>query len=436
MKKLGSHRSSGGSIIGALAVLLAATSVAGCASTVKGAAAAGEISLEQLTVGNYPTEPLDVRFSYQHTALDARALALGRLADNVVVGADVDPKFGHNVLALSMDNLATAKATQVLAGAVRPVLESNGMMFGFSTTASTRELPKSRQRDRSGNFNPFDGALGDPEATAFNVTVLQFPDRERARAAADQMEAADFGVSADQNVHITLDKQPDAKAHWRPGIPSMAATMAYGQYAVNVYVAQPKPDLDGLRTLAQQVFAAQLPLLDKAPALSPHEILRLDYDPDEMQRRTLHPKEYLRPHPVSEATHTPRGHLHYVDDQATWKRLLDDNGVDRVSNATMGGQVFRTRDAQAAATLWSGIKQTASGSAEASANVPDISCSAEPKDKFEEAWYAFDLPASSTVYVCALHYGRYVARVASPQLVDVQQRAAAQYALLAKSQFM
>ncbi|MFE3103077.1 DUF7373 family lipoprotein [Nocardia tengchongensis] len=391
--------------------------------------------MRHLPVGNYPTDPLDFRFTYQHNAADGKSIAAARLADYVAIGADVDPKFSHNVLAQSMNSLSGVELTRVLAGAVQPVLESNDMLFGFSSASSTRELPKSHQRDQSNNFNPFGGALSDPEATAFNVTVFQFPDQQRAQAAADQMESADFAVAADQNVRIALSKQSNAKAHWRPGVPSMAATLAYGMYAVNIYVAQPKPDLKELQELAEQVFAAQLPLLDQAPGLTPHEIYRLDYDSDAMLRRTLHPKAAFVSDPVHETTHTPRGHLHYMNDQTTWKRLLDDNGVDRISNASSGGLLIRARDTQAAANLWSGINATVNGSAEAPANVPDVSCGVS-KDDIGDAWFGYRGSGTNPEYICTLRYDRYVARVAGLQLTDVQQKAAAQYTLLAKAQYM
>ncbi|MVU78940.1 hypothetical protein GPX89_17015 [Nocardia sp. ET3-3] len=435
MKKIGTRRSTGRAVFGVLAVLLTAASLAGCGGTTNGTPAAGEIDVRKLPIGNFSTDPLDVRYTYQHNARDAKEMALARLMDNVVIGADVDPKFSHNVTALLMDSLDSAHASRVLAGAVEPVLKSNGMMFGFSAAASTRALPKSREVDQTDNFNPFGGALGDPESTAFNVTVLQFPDQQRAQVAADQMEAADFAVAADQNVRVTLSKQPSAKAHWRPGVPSMAATVSHGQYVVNVYVAQPKPDLDGLRELTDQVLTAQLPLLDQAPALSPHEIFRLDYDPDAMLRRTLHPRNFFEAKPIHEAIHTPRGHLHLVDDQATWKPLLDANGVDRISTASSGGLLFRTRDANAAAKLWSGIVATTSGSVEAPANVPDVSCT-ENKTLIGDAWWGYYVGKTGGFYVCTLRYDRYVARVAGDQLIQAQQAAAAQYALLANSQYM
>lgn len=434
MNNLGTRRSTGRRLFGAFAALLATVSLSGCGSHVDGNPTAGEVDVRKLPIGNYPTDPLDVRFSYQHNAIDGKQIALARLMDSVVIGADVDPKFSHNVTGLLMDSLNSAHASRVLAGAVQPVLESSGMMFGFSAASSTRALPNTHQVDQSDNFNPFGGALSDPESTAFSVTVLQFPDQQRAQAAAEQMEAADFAVAADQNVHVTMDKQPNARAHWRPGVPSLAATLSHGQYVVNIYVAQPKPDLDGLRELADQVFAAQLPLLDQTPALSPHEIFRLDYDPDAMQRRTLHPKGAFQAKPIDEAVHTPRGHLHFISDQSTWKRLLDDNGVDRISTASSGGLVLRARDTEASAKLWSGIVATTSGSVDAPADVPNVSCT-QNKAGLGDAWWGYYV-GKTGFYLCTVRYDRYVARVAGAQLIEAQQAAAAQYALLANSQYM
>ncbi|MFD9804756.1 hypothetical protein, partial [Streptomyces sp. NPDC059071] len=87
-------------------------------------------------------------------------------------------------------------------------------------------------------------------------------------------------------------------------------------------------------------------------------------------------------------------------------------------------------------SLWSGIKGSTGGSAESPAHVPDVFCSTKTTEESGVFWSAYDVKSTGTVYVCTLHYDRYVAQVASPQLTDVQQRAAAQYALLANSRYM
>ncbi|MFJ4658161.1 hypothetical protein ACIP5Y_43415 [Nocardia sp. NPDC088792] len=436
MKSPYARRSVGRTVFGALAVVLAAAALTGCGSAVSGTPAAGEIDVRKLAVGNYPTDPLDVRMENNFGTDTGESGALARLADSVVTGPDVDPKFSHNVLSLYLRSSESAKYSSVLAGAVQPVLDGNGMMFGYSAAASTHALVKSAGFPDDDTFNPFAGAQGDPDATSFNVTVLQFPDAQQAQTAAVQMEAADFAVAADQNVHVTLDKQPDAKAHWRPGIPSLAATLAHGGYVVNVYVAQPSPDLDGLRKFADQVFAAQLPLLDQAPALSARDIFRMQYNPDPMLRRTLHPNQYLDLDAFTEITHTARGYLHYVDDQATVKRLLEDSGVDLVSTAKKGGLLFRARDAKSATTLSSGIDKLLPGATDPPAGVPDAACmeNPNPKSGFSMDVDGYNAWNAENKYTCTVHYDRYVARVASNQLIDAQQKAAAQYAVLANSQ--
>ncbi|MFD7841539.1 hypothetical protein ACFV4K_01185 [Nocardia sp. NPDC059764] len=424
------RRASRRGVFGSAAILLTASIVAGCGSTVSGNSTAGEIDVRKLEVGKYVTEPFDTRATYLHEVLAGKQLATGRLADAVVTGPDVDAMFGHSVLT---DTLVDPFSSGVLARSVAPVLQNNKMMFAFSASASTHPLPDKFISQDFLIYHPLGGAEANPEATSFNVTVLQFPDQQLARTAAEQMEAADFGIAADQNVGVTLDKQPSVKAHWRPGIPSMSATMASGQYVVSVFVQQPKPELEGLKALVEKVFAAQNPFLERLPPLSDRDVLRLDYDPDGMLRRTLHTVDYADADADDEITRTPRGYLHYAGDETVWKRLLEDNGVDRISTARNGALLFRARDAAGATALWSGINGITPDSDDKPMGVPGVSCAENPKAKTTRSLKAWN---QYSRFVCTLHYDRYVARVAGSQLADVHLRAAAQYALLANSQFM
>lgn len=427
---LSSRQRGGGGVSSAAVLILSAAVLTGCGSTVSGTAVSGEVDVRKLEVGKYPTEPFDTRATYRHESLSGKQLAIGRLADAVVTGPEVDPTFGHGVLT---DTLADPFTSGVLAHSVAPVLANNKMMFAFSASASTHPLPEKFISQDILIFHPLGGAEANPDATSFNITVAQFPDQQLAQTAAEQMEATDFDLAADQNVRVTLDKQPTAKAHWRPGIPSMSATLATGQYVVTIFVQQPKPELDGLKSLSEKIFAAQLPLLDKLPPLSERDVLRMDYDPDGMLRRTLHPAGYANPDADDEVTRSPRGYLHYAEDQAAWKRMFDDSGVDRVSSARDGALLIRARDTAAATKLWSGINTITPGSDDRSIGFPDVSCAENPKAKPTKSLNAWN---RSSRFVCTLHYDRYVAQVAGSQLADVHLRAAAQYALLANSQFM
>ncbi|MGW2660293.1 DUF7373 family lipoprotein [Nocardia tengchongensis] len=432
MKILDARRPCGRTALGALTLLVTTAVLAGC-GTVTGMPEAGEFDVRKLSVGKYPTDPLDTRMSYVHSKSFGEELAIGRLGDSVVIGPEVDPSFTHGVMSLSLD--VPLALGLVLSMVAEPVVERNNMMFGYSASASTKPLSAARDSESLLAFSPFGGAKPDPDATSFNVTVLQFPDQQRASTAAEQMEAADFDVASDQNQRITLDQQPEAKAHWRPGIATMGTTLAHGQYVISVFVQQPKPEVAELKKLTEKVLAAQLPLLEQTPPLSARDTLRLDYDPQNMIRRTLHPGTYASPNAVNEVTRTPRGFLHNVDDQPKWKLLLDNNGVDSTATTRNGALLIRARDAKAATSLWSSIAGAAASPADQSVDVPDTACAetASPNTKpqrydDEDAWDKSDR------YVCTLHYNRYVARVAGNQLADVKQRAAAQYALLANSQ--
>ncbi|MFD7841537.1 hypothetical protein ACFV4K_01175 [Nocardia sp. NPDC059764] len=433
--RIGTRRECGRKLFDRLALGIAAVaaipSLAGCGHDVSGVAVAAEVDVRQLPVGNYPTDPLDIRTTYDRSMIIAENLATARLADNVVVGPEVDPMFGHTVLSRVLGS--PSGASMVLAGAVQPVLERNHMVYGYSAAASTEARDQMIGFEVSSNFQPFGGRIAGPTATSFNVAVIQFPDEEQARTAAEEMEAADFDVSPDQNARVTLERTSAAKAHWRPGIPSLAATVAEGRYVVNVFVEMPTADLDALRSLADRVFAAQLPLLERAPGLSTVEIFRLDYDPDAMLRRTLHPTEYIDPSTDWESTHTTRGYLHHVEAPATWKPLLDANGVDRISTASSGGLLFRTPDTRSATALWTGITSFTPDSADPPA-VPDTTCARTTHPDTSRPWSDLNAWNHKDKFTCTLHYHRYVAQVAGDQLLEAQQKAAAQYALLANSQ--
>ncbi|WP_405489256.1 hypothetical protein [Nocardia sp. NBC_00511] len=434
MKPHQSHRGSGRRVFSAIALVVAAVlavpALAGCENDVSGAAAAAEVDVRQFQVGNFPTDPLDLRMRYWHDSVEGRELAVTRLADAVITGSEVDPKFDRNLRADKY-----LGSTPWLAEPVQPVVKANGMLFGFATSVSDRPLGKLRDTAEIYTYALFGSAAPDPDASSFNVTVLQFPDQQRAETAAEQMEAADFSVAPDQNVHVTLDRHPNATAHWRPGLPAMVVTVADGPYVVNVFTALPTPDLDGLRALSDKVLDAELPLLDRTPGLSIPDVFRLDYDPDSMLQRTLHPMDFIGPDVQTEATHTPRGFLHFVANAGLWQPLLDSAGVDRISTAHKGALLLRARDAAAATTLWNGINGLPGKPAETPEHVPDVYC-AQNGARRTDSWSGFESWYEDDAYVCDIRYGRYVARVASAQLTDAQQRAAAQYALLANSQWM
>ncbi|MGV9409150.1 DUF7373 family lipoprotein [Nocardia sp. NPDC003693] len=399
--------------------------LAGCTG-VPGTPVAGEIDVRTLDVGSYPTDPLDYRKEWQHFPNIAADLAAIRLAGFVPTGTEIDPALKFNRNAGPITNVYAG--AQFLLQADVPIIERNGMLFGF--TVSVADVARQSGGDDAEQIkvNALDTAELEPNSTTVHLTVLQFPDPDSASRAAVEMEAADFAVAA-ENVPVALDRYPNAKAHWRPGVPTLGAIAAHGNYLINVFVKRPTAELGGLTTLAQQTLSAQISLLDQLPPLTSREVLRLDYDPQAMMRRLLHPDKYVTPYFGREGVYTPRAYLHTADDPEQTRRVLESAGVDAVAelDSLRDTTLLRARDRDAAATLLSEFQRNRTELTEAPAGVPDTFC---------HRYVRYPTLRSLDEYHCYVRYDRYVAIVQSNLLPDAWQQAAAQYALLAKSAWM
>lgn len=417
------HSSLARRIAPAALLALTAALLSGC-GTVDGTAVAGEIDIRKLDIGSYPTDPLDYRAEYHHDEAWAPDLAVMRLSDHVANGWEIDPslKFGRKTKAITYADVVS----YVLGAADVPVVQRNNMLFGFSMSAASTG-PDTHDFSLQSDVNEYEDNKTSSGTVAVNLTVLQFPDADQARTAATELEAADFGVAAQANAPVAIDGFPDAKAHWRPGIPTLGAVVAHGDYVVNVFVKRPDADLAALQLLAHKAFATQLPMLDQLPPLSARDVLHLDYDPQLMFRRTLHPDDYAYAVYDTEYVLTPRGFLHKAADTEIWRHVFDIGGIDSVATVTKGGMLLRARDDTAAKAVVADFRGRAAKIVDAPPGVPDAYCNEYPTTATSDANGRFG---------CMVRYDRYVGRVFSAQLQDAQQRAAAQYALLTKSKWM
>ncbi|NEW39097.1 hypothetical protein GV794_16995 [Nocardia cyriacigeorgica] len=389
------------------ALAIAATAALTGCSAVSGTALPGEPDLRGFDIGSYPTAPLDMRWEYMNSVPSGTELAVMRLSDNVINGIDVDPKLKYNRGVEGFND--SRAATKLLADVNGPVLDRHNFMFGIGLTSA--DTAKTADKSAGG--------------TTITIGVLQFPDDKAAQAAARDLDQTDFAVAPDQNKPVELKKYPDAHSHWRPGIPTLGSTMAVGSYVITLLLTWPSPDLDSLTTLAEKTYATQVPMLKELSPLSKREVLELPFDPDSMLQRTLASEDfYFTPDAGKVGTYQPRGLLHWVGEPTDVQKAMQDNGVDRIALADET-YLWRTRDADAAAQF-ADTRLTASRwtPIDAPKDVPDARCSedADPNDPDQK-------------YVCIVRYDRYVAQVQSGQPVDVRQRAAAQYALLANSQY-
>ncbi|MEV0433801.1 hypothetical protein [Nocardia sp. NPDC050413] len=419
----------GGCVVVLLVVALAVT---GRGETVRGQAHPGEVDVRTLEVGKYPVLPLEFRQDvYYHHYENGEAIATARLAAAVALGTDVDAGLRYRV---ARATIAGGKGLGgVFADATQAVADKHGLMFGFS--ARSRTTPK---REFTYLTEELDAEPDDAETTALGITVLQFADQAGAQAAAGEFDQIDFQLASDLNAPVSLGKYPSAHGHWRPGVRSMVATIARGQYVVHVYAVTPKADLVALRALTERAFDVQLPLLDALPPLSKRDVLRLDKDPDGVIRRILDPSKIFPASPFFQAdlvnaVMEPRAFLQITEDRQEWKRVLDLGGVDRIGMINDGALLLRARDARAAEQMWQARKDLPTTTPLAGPpGLPDTYCFDNPEKYSPAEPYV----SSARKYLCVLRYDRYVAVVMSNQIPDVHQRASAQYALLANSAYL
>ncbi|NKX90513.1 DUF7373 family lipoprotein [Nocardia coubleae] len=413
-------------------IALTVLAVSACGQTVSGAPGAAEIDVRKLDVGKYPTAPLDDYYSPAYSVRRGNSLAATRLSDHVVIGNDIDPKLRYGTSIQEVNE--PDDVTQSMAAPSKAVAERNKMQFGFVSGSS--------------DFRPVAFEQVPPTATLVTVTVLQFPSMDAAATAAREFEAVDFDVNPAENQRVPIGKFPAAHAHWRPGTPTIGSTIAHGHYTVSAFVSTSSPDLALLTSLVEKTYAAQLPKLDALPPLSPEQVLRSELDPEGMKRRVLNPIKLGVPSVGGLATNTLQGFLHFQTDREEAKRFYSVGNIEYVTmgqaysantysynsegiaqsfgtGASLlldGAMVFRSRDEESAKALW-GALAAEPDPAMAPPGVPDSKCAEEPK------------PYSTTKYfLCIVRYRNYVGHVWSTQIQDSQQRAAAQYAVLANSQ--
>lgn len=393
----------------AAALLVLTTALAACGG-VTGTPVAAELDIRTLDVGTYPTLPLDYRYSYPNTVDQARQLAIMRLADQTVTGAEVDPRFRYG---LRFEGIADTEDVMVaLADVNGPVVERHGMLYGFTSSSVDKEPPALEQSV--------------PGSSGLKVVVFQFPDEATAKIAAADIDAADFSVAADQNQRVVIPGHPEAHAHWRPGVASLGATAARGAYVVSVFVQLTEPEQQAMAEVVRKTFDAQYPLLDALPPLTAEDMVRLPFDPEGMIVRTLTPNDYISLGLDYQAVLAPRGYASQQVDQQEWLTAAREAGIERIARAPYSGRetlLYRLRDDDAATALAGTVLGAGYGkTADAPKDLPDARCGE-----------VVDGGPLTARFTCVVVYQRYVATVQSQQLADAHQQAAAQYSVLANA---
>ncbi|MFI1919099.1 hypothetical protein [Nocardia sp. NPDC020380] len=381
--------------------LAAALTVTGCGPAARGTAKPGEIDVRTLDVGGYPTAPIVIHVD---ETTDLRGLAAVKLSDYVVTAYKVDPR------------LDTGSDPQTITGTDKlPGFHDNpdpagqsGLMFGFSTSGIAT-LP------------------GDaPNATRLTTTVLQYGSPEEASQAVGQLYTFDVTARVTQGQlpqTVTSAKYRGAQGYWLDNTKTMRTYLAQDAYVIQIDTESPTIDRAGLATMTEKALDLQVPRLAQHPAIADlHALASLPWDPDHVLSRTLTPQGDRGTAQIAGL----RGTLNSAAHPALAEQAFTGMGADefaRVENTL----VVRTADAAAARKAVS--ERVLPGPAGAPADPPPLVPNSACVDNSTSD------PSAATRFTCLVAYRRYLAYVGSDALPDAHQRAAAQYALFANSQW-
>lgn len=244
------------------------TLLCGCAA-VPGTPRPETVDLTGLDVGFYsidaptePTEPDEIR---------------GRVVESVRMGeATIDPAAAEPALVFGPTTSGAQaiptpnKTLGMLSAPVRQVLTARGMLAGFSAVGIDRA-----------DSSTVVGAV-----RLLTVILLRFPDADAARQAAIEMDAADAGVST-ENVGVPIPGHPDARAHWRPTVPTLAASAAHDSFVISLLVGHTDTDVNAMAALAGRAFEAQRARLATFRPTATGDIAMLRADRDRMLSRLV-----------------------------------------------------------------------------------------------------------------------------------------------------
>jgi hypothetical protein len=350
-----------------------------------------------------------------------RILESVRMAEAAIDPIEADPSLKFP-LGSTVPLPTPAKATQVLAKPVRPVLERRGMLAGFVVGGSDR-----KQIDTH-------AVVGG--SRMLSVVLLRFPDSAAATQAAREIDAADAGVSSD-NVSVPIPNTPSAFAHWRPTVPTLAATIARDAFVISVLAGSTAPDLGVLTDLARKAFDAQTPRLRDFPATPPDRLATLPLDRDGMLAKLLPEVPGKWPFPTVVTLN--------FDENAGWRADITATGIVLGPRGTyLSNERQRPRPVELAAfNGWNILERFPTAIAarqeftnDDSLSDPELrpapSPAAVPDTRCVEQ---LDVPPQMPLrFSCQIMYGRYVAMIRGRDLQSTHQRVAAEFALLASSE--
>jgi serine/threonine kinase PknH len=372
------------------------------------------VDLSKLDVGKYNTKPRPV--PGPTTADQGRFREAFRIAEGIANPYDVDPIMDHIYGQAVPDPKSAATA---IAGTgtplTQPVLEKYGMVSAYLVEGVSKRLADFA-KDHNGDL--------------MLIMLSSYPNDDAAAHAAEEMDAMDFAVN-NENRAVPIPGYAQAKAHIRPGSPSIGSTMAAGRFVTSIVArSDANPDVSYLTQRVKRALDLQVPLEAKVDPGVETTLTSLQLDPDRMLSRLFLPGEQPK---VSAqfGSMGPRAAVLCADSGALKDGLYNQAGIDRCA-FSIDSQLLRAKDEAAATAILPKLYE----SERAEAIDHDIA----PPDGLKDAAKCFEQKQefwadnANARFVCFVQYGRYIAMVPSGEEKDVRIRAAAQYAILVNSE--
>ncbi|MFD3705075.1 hypothetical protein ACFWUP_18215 [Nocardia sp. NPDC058658] len=368
------------------------------------------VNLERLNLGGYSAEPTQYELPDTAKPADVRLIEANRMLNFMVTATDVDPDL---TVALAVETYADPGGpfkTPALPEKYRPVMADNKLIAGtyFARTDGNKRTPQK-----------------------LIAAIYRFPTDQAARAAAEQMDRISY-EGEESRRPVRLDGHPDIKASIKDDL-SAIAVATRGPYVTLINYGASQPDQTSVTKTLEKGVADQLAKLDQLKPTPLEDILDTPIDPDGIMRRAL-PKSPTYSDPFTSEldfhAYSPAGELAFERNQALMKAAFAESGVDLVGRRY--SVVYRTKDLASAFHLQSALVTLGHNDEriESPPGLADTRCI---------RLYEVD-EIRHYQAMCAVVHGRYVGVVVAPQKLagkvdpTLYERAAAQYAVLAKSE--
>ncbi|MET8650242.1 DUF7373 family lipoprotein [Nocardia aurea] len=387
--------------------------MAGCAGTINGNPQPGlaPVAAELLKTGGNATEPTPFDLRLTDGVKNVRMIESRRMLNYLIHPFDIDPELTDTGYVRLIADPRTMTVDGAFPEIYKPIAERFDVVAGAYATRTNGSLRATKK---------------------LIISVLRFPSDMIASSAADEFDRV--STQARPRRPLAIDGYTGARATVADDL-SILSFQPHGPYVIVTNASLPQPNAEVLAGLVKKTLDKQIARLDEQKPTPLDDLLDFPTDPDGIMRRTApKSKEYTDPffsqYDEIFGTFETEGILHYLANPIEVRRAFQEGGVDLVGRRA--STVYRARDVRGAILVQTALTRLAK-------NEEPL----DPPPGLSDARCVLletrDLNLDFTSF-CAVVYDRYVAVViaSAPTLARVdrglQERTAAQYSILAKSE--